>query len=94
MYWKEDEDNFCLTHLGAWRVRLQNVLRGDIIKVKEDFVRNLRQNEDFGNRTDLAVANHFTFLDKLTLGKYKENKIPMKYRHLSGVDKIIEANND
>jgi hypothetical protein len=63
-YW--ESDNFCLAQLGAWRMRLQNVSRGDITRVKNDFVRNLRQNENFGNHTDAAVASHFTFtfLDK------------------------------
>ncbi|MBU2699490.1 hypothetical protein Ga0466249_000569 [Sporomusaceae bacterium BoRhaA] len=73
-------------------MRLQNVLRGDITRVKDDFVRNLSQNENFGDHTNAAVVSHFAFLDKLTRGEYKENKIPLKYRHLNGVNKNTEKN--
>jgi hypothetical protein len=61
-YW--ESDNFCLAQLGAWRMCLKNVLCGVITRVKDDFVKNLRQEENFDDHTDAAVASRFIFFDK------------------------------
>jgi len=89
--WKEEEDNFCLSQLGEWRLLLRNLSQGDINSTKDDFIKELRQNVKFINRTDPAIVQHFYFLNRLTLGEILESNIPIKYKHLNGIHKNAEG---